>query len=631
MKMKLTTLGKKIAVLAPFALAACSGGNPEAPVLSGTFVDDPVQGLYYEASPSGQKGATDSSGTFHYVSGDTVAFYLITDKTTGAKMKLGEAAGASVLTPIDITQDSEEVLTAELQTLQSLDDSGNTGNGIDISRAPPSDCNLSDQSGCKVDAATAEDNFVKGMAKLGAPYSTSYAGEKSVWRTQTTPGCLITMNGNCYKIKGVTYSPAPVGYDVMKGPALGDLFWDSFTDDKSHQIWNWYSLWGKGALSGTKYNARDDLGNIKALGVNTIRVYAMLARQITESPAPAPKSGHLFTHTQFLDSAAENGLHVLVDIPLPDTLFWQDKHDGSADPDASKLIPFWESLLDETVDQLKNNPAVMGFDIMNEKDGATTAFNTNNGAATAKTDFFYYQAIKYATAIKTKAPDKLVGWAIHDAPALVEWASTHKFTAGPLAGKIYFEELAKVFDYWGVNTYQINSDPNQPSLGPVLGKGPNDPAGSYGKLPATMFKPVIFTEWGWPGTGRDGQGAIMDNATTRQNTANAISRTFSEAYGATYNVDYKDIFAGAFFFSYSTEWWKSGSPNVWNATSGNQFAANWPNQYDDEEGFGLYKIGQVGKKQNGNPWCPSGPCLPYDTLEPMSPMTDALASVYKKY
>lgn len=638
------------AVLAPLVVASCGGSDEgRGPAQSGVFLDSPVKGLYYEAVPSGRKGTTDVAGTFHFEPGDDVTFYLAADAASGARIKLGTAKGASVLTPIEITRHEGGMLTDVLQVLQSLDADEDLSNGIEIVSAPPSDCNLENQSGCKIPPEAARAHLASSTATSGVAAQRAYLGLPSKWSTSMDrPGCMIRKGEDCYTIKGVTYSPAPVGYDASKGPALGDLFWDSFkTADNQTQIYNWYSLWGDGPLGDGQTAARDDLEKIRNLGVNTIRVYAMLSRQLLQDGSiPDLKSGQVFTHEQFLDRCAVKGLHVLVDLPLPDTLFWRNKYE-SVQQGRPQEIEFWETVLKEVADELKQNPAVMGFSIMNEKDGDNSAFMHNGSDSNANTDFFYYQAIRYAREIKKIAPDKLVGWAIHDAPKLVYWASTHRFSDGPLKGRIYFEELADAFDYWGVNTYHMNPHDDQPMLRPVLGNSPSDTENqdttqnrTYNTLTGKMRKPVIFTEWGWPGTGREGDavtGAIMENESTRKETATAITRAFGQAYGskdyAQYGtINYQDILAGVFFFSYSHEWWKSGNPSGWNATPGQKRVENFPNHFWDEEGFGLFKIGKLGQKQSdGSPWCGPGPCLPYDELVPMSPMTEALRDAYRSH
>ncbi len=101
--------------------------NPE--VLHGVFVDSPVQGLYF-STPT-QSGVTDAQGTFSYLEGETVKFYL-------GNLELGSALGANQITPIEIADDPNADLNSiEVQNraalLQSLDSDRNPENGISIS------------------------------------------------------------------------------------------------------------------------------------------------------------------------------------------------------------------------------------------------------------------------------------------------------------------------------------------------------------------------------------------------------------------------------------------------------------------------------------------------------------------
>ena len=61
-------------------LGGCGGGGggepPAAAPLQGVFVDSPVQGLGYAATPSGLTGRTDARGQFDYRAGDRVSFQL---------------------------------------------------------------------------------------------------------------------------------------------------------------------------------------------------------------------------------------------------------------------------------------------------------------------------------------------------------------------------------------------------------------------------------------------------------------------------------------------------------------------------------------------------------------------------
>lgn len=448
---------------------------------------------------------------------------------------------------------------------------------------------------------------------------------RTVWKAQLTRNCTLTVNGDCFKIKGVCYSPSPIGYEASKFPALGDLFWDSFKSG-GYDVWNWYSLWGSGHLYDQFY-ARDDLSTMRGLGVNAIRVYALMSRQPVKvgdlypypaNPGDDSQYNH-FLHKQFLDQCYNNGnnpIYVLVGIPMSKALFQKGL---ALDPNQQT---FWEYVLDETTRDLANHPAVLGFTIMNEEDAEPWSHITGNYTGTDKSDQFYYRSIQYATVARTNAPDKLVGWAPTDVPQLYKFASLATFTAGPSVGKTYLSELARVFDYWGVNTYQSKSFES------VLGDENVDRGLTFKQLPEGTRKPVIFTELGWPASGRDTSGGMMiDTDATQKNAAAFITRMLPLAYGDAY----ADMFAGLFYFEFSDEWWKSGDSTAWNitATASNEGDA-WPNKYNDQEGYGLFSIKRGAGKQNGDPiWCGSGPCQPIDEMVPRLPLTDALSAIYK--
>ena len=63
-------------------LTSCGGGGTnsvsvfETPTLTAYYVDAPVKGLIYEASPSGLNGVTDEQGAFNFKQGDFVSFYI---------------------------------------------------------------------------------------------------------------------------------------------------------------------------------------------------------------------------------------------------------------------------------------------------------------------------------------------------------------------------------------------------------------------------------------------------------------------------------------------------------------------------------------------------------------------------
>ena len=172
MKLKTITLAVMTATSSLF-LAAC-GDDGGSSLSTGVFLDSPVQGLYYEAAPSGHSGVTDAEGRFSYRSGDTVSFYV------GGKSGtlLGSATGGAIVGPFEVTNNtardwSNAQTTSMLRVLQSLDADGDTSNGIDVTgKTIPSDCSLGNPSGCAVSATDAKAHYADALtAKDKANYT----------------------------------------------------------------------------------------------------------------------------------------------------------------------------------------------------------------------------------------------------------------------------------------------------------------------------------------------------------------------------------------------------------------------------------------------------------------------------
>lgn len=422
------------------------------------------------------------------------------------------------------------------------------------------------------------------------------------------------------KLKGVCYSPSPINFSNKDAPAIGDLFWDTFSgvsNGQNYTVFNWYALWGSGPLGGTPYSARGDLDQIRALNCNCLRVYSGIARQLgPKGEVPAPGTGQLFTHKAFLDRCWNNGnnpIYVLVDIPMADACFRKDVPDLPAG-----TIAFWEANLRESVRQLKDHPAVIGFNMMNEKDADIATFpNAGSGDPNEFTEYFYSQSEKYARIMKQEAPDKLVGWALHDAPAFVKFASQKP------VGNSYMKRLkAAGFDFWGINSYQTLS------LSSILG----NEDGSYANVPDEAFLPVLFTELGWPATGHreptNDTLSIYEDDTTHQRTAATLRLMYPQALNS-------NKVLGTFYFEFQDEWWKQENPGdsrFNNYTWNGQPSPNpgFPNGFWDEEGFGLFSTRRTAPRvNNDNNFPGNGPVLPVDTLTERKPITQALRDVYK--
>ena len=369
-------------------------------------------------------------------------------------------------------------------------------------------------------------------------------------------------------LKGVCYSPAPLNASNEHVPAIGDWFWDQFTVNNGQTtIYGWDALWKR------------DLDRIRDLGVNTIRVYCMLSRQKSGTKEnnyiPIPwNSGQLFTHNRFLDLCWNNGvnpLYVLVGIPLPAAMFWREQYAKTKPAE----IGYWQNVLSETAKTVGKHPAVMGFTIQNEQDGADPCYNNKVWA-----DFWWAQANDMARRVQEAAQPKLVGMAVHDDPKIPGKAAQ-------------WMEKCPYIDFWGVNPYQtVNFDPTFYST-------PDGPG--YAGLKGHALKPVILTEFGIPAPGhrdRSNASTIYEDQETRNKAAEVVGRMLPQAF----DKKKYPLCAGLYYFEYCDEWWNQpGSPNIYTWWGGTP--SGFPNGFWDQDGFGLYSIRRGdGLKPNDDPW-----------------------------
>jgi hypothetical protein len=447
------------------------------------------------------------------------------------------------------------------------------------------------------------------MSPHNLPEKTMAGSPGSIWtvKVDTSSGAptatlLRSVNMGTplpFVIKGVCYSPCPIGSSNAWGPAIGDWFWDSY-DAGGSQTTNWSGTWSA------------DLPRIAALGANTIRVYCMLEQQLSGS--------NIFTHKEFLDACQAHGLHVLIGIPLPQSLFVSGQ---TPQPSAE----FWTSNLRNTVAQVARHPAVMGFTIANEVDNG--ALSTYGPPADA--EYWWSQVQAMAAIAKSAAPGKLVGICNHDDPGICQNAASYMANCTDI-------------DFWGVNTYQPQSFQS------VFGGGGTT---GYATLTGAALKPVILTEYGFPSTSRpnalDPAGICSDDA-TQQKVAAVLNTMLPQAYAQGLNL-------GVCYFEYCDEWWNQSAyklapgltcpgctgPDCPNSGGGGSFgppdtytwyggpiACGFPNYYWDNDGFGLYAVGAGQGREPANPWNQSAraPALPLDTRTERTPVTAAVKNAF---
>ena len=461
---------------------------------------------------------------------------------------------------------------------------------------------------------------------------TANAGQMIAADSDLTRLMIATEGGTpqSFLVKGVAYSPAPIGYNTRQSTDLGDFFWDT---PKAEWFIDWEKVWKR------------DIEKIRSLGFNTIRVYNMIPYHINpDGSIPDPdqipnqdKGLFLYQHQKFLDACWNDGdrpIYVLVGISMPDEIWFKQTFDnGKTDANIAAIIKFWDRAFPEMVKQVADHPAVLGFTIFNEK--AFPLYYSDSSPEPATAQFWWSQVKKYTEIAKQLAPTKLVGWAANDDPGI------------PKNSQGFLRTHGQALDFFGVNGYQTQSW--RPSLDAYLPDALGD-----------LARPVILTEFGIPATSRTdhslfypyrepglseckariaaadgvstsevtippGTDASLQFATlesTRSLFEDAQTRTAAgSVVGRMAKLAFEHpISVGITYFEWSDEWWKQepyakfwapnravSDPNAKRTVpcgalqvdrqegSSSQAVSDFPNQYWDEEGFGLHSITLNGR------------------------------------
>ena len=129
---KIKSAGLSLAVISTLGFVGCgSGGGSSTPTDDtqiGTFVDAPVDGLYYKTET--QSGYTTLGGEYKYKNGESVIFKL-------GNLTLGKVKAQDIVTPYELGDSNISVpslKTKHIATLlQSLDENSSNTNRITIS------------------------------------------------------------------------------------------------------------------------------------------------------------------------------------------------------------------------------------------------------------------------------------------------------------------------------------------------------------------------------------------------------------------------------------------------------------------------------------------------------------------
>jgi len=119
-------------------LTSCGGGGGnsvstfQTPTFTAYYVDAPVKGLIYEASPSGLNGVTDERGAFNFKLGDHVSFYI--DPVNRIYIGKVQPVNGQIVNPtIDNFYDAEVDQVIVTLILFALDKASFTSSFMDLS------------------------------------------------------------------------------------------------------------------------------------------------------------------------------------------------------------------------------------------------------------------------------------------------------------------------------------------------------------------------------------------------------------------------------------------------------------------------------------------------------------------
>ena len=384
----------------------------------------------------------------------------------------------------------------------------------------------------------------------------------------------ITLNGDPFTVQGMGYSPVPIGGDDAYVP-FGDYFIDE-----------WQSITSR------------DMEAMRKSNINSVRVYGMWPYL---KNSDFSNTGTTASHEDFLSAAYNNGtdpIYVFAAYSISADIFHYEVVDSKpTDGSWYAVLPtapgggdqIWvedtdynngagatyrstvESEYKMLVNQIKDDPAVMGFVISNELNSLQ---NVNNPT-------FWSWINGLAGDIKALAPDKLTMTSLVD----------DSMASVPLAEKL--ASKMPNLDVWGINSYRGTETTGFDDL--------------FSTFEAASQKALLVTEYGCPASTRDGQGNIALLPNNADDQANYIAAHWKDI------ENHSAIASGGYVFEWTDEWWKvPQTPSTHDAGS----AANgaFPGGWDDEEWFGINGV-KVTNRSASDPWNPGQPNAA-DTLLP---------------
>lgn len=423
----------------------------------------------------------------------------------------------------------------------------------------------------------------------------------------------LYLNGEQFTVKGVNYSPVPIGASFDDGDKIGDVFFDYFTP--VHQT---------------------DLQLMRMMGANTIRIYGMFPWHPQEGPEQ-PRD-----HTRFLDLAYNNGedpIYVFASYPISSSIFRYKVVDKKpSDGSFYVILPTGPNGTDQ-IWVMNENEVQQGFYWL----GQQTASERRESDRQAY----------IALAKKYKDHPAIFGWVIGNElnspqnranPEYWEYLnslagelkkiSPYKETMvaliddGMITLKLVKEMGVDVsnIDIWGINSYRGNVHEGQNNFG----KGEGSIFKQYASVSS---KPLIISEFGPSSTTRkeivEAQMIPTESNDIEHLNHHCPNGTLVElpdeaALAALYIaghwediVNHQPVAAGGIVFEWQDEYWKAGDKHE--QLPSKAVNIDFPGGCWDEASFGIMR---VELKRNSSlewpfPFVPDDrvPRAQYDTLK----------------
>jgi hypothetical protein len=382
------------------------------------------------------------------------------------------------------------------------------------------------------------------LPATGSDFARDAVAPRAVNTTFKASGRSILLNGKAFLVKGVAYSPTPIGTTVGDAPLLDDPLRNA-----NKPIWS------------------RDLPKLVAMGVNAIHVYNVVPPGFDQQTGPI---------TQFLVAAWGNGktpVYVLMSV-------FFDSND-LLDAAKVKVLAQKYYALDKAYAKY---PAVMGVTISNEISGDVPPLNITKPEWWKNFNVVANSARKgFADG---GAPNKLVTTSEID----------HDLLPVQLG-----EKYKAAIDVWGVNVYrgrgftslfaQIRADTKKPVMLTEYGSS----AARHTKLTNTYSWVNTPTGTGvcnptTPAGVQQTNDVIQLPATGNPNMAGLVdlaSNTTKTLYTG-YKAD--KVVSGGFYFEWNDEWWKgnAATPAVHSGNIG--FRDYYPTCNEDQGWFGLNAV-----------------------------------------